>query len=372
MTGHDSGPAKPRTRARRRWIVAATLVAMTALVVSLPPVQAGASAAFTVAEGFGHSVPRPFAPEITRSRTSLGGVGGALYEPDGSPGPTILLAPGAAPAGTEDPRVVEVAHAISRSGRGVFIPDLEVYGEDLVPADVERIVRVAASMSETAGVPVVLVGVSFGGALSLLAAADPQLDGRVALVATFGAYFDLVGVLQAATTGASLVDGERIPWDLDPRAETIAQERITDLVPEPFGSQLGEALDGDRDPATLDPPVRAAYELLTNDDPARTFALAEQLPAQVRARLNAVSPSSVADKLADVPIAAMHAINDPVIPYGELRRIEVALPHARLMTLESFDHVDVDESSAGDWLRMLDDLRHVWRFTAAILEASSN
>ncbi|MFU8839423.1 MAG: hypothetical protein ACNA8R_01720 [Nitriliruptoraceae bacterium] len=103
-----------------------------------------------------------------------------------------------------------IATAIARADRVVVVPELEVYSEQLLPGDVERITEVALALAdEQPGV--VLAGLSFRGSLGLLAAADPQLVDQVRLVATFGAYADLAGVIQAVTTCVSLVADERLP-----------------------------------------------------------------------------------------------------------------------------------------------------------------
>ena len=381
MTSETPGPdrdpavpagtaARPASRARRVVAGLAGLLAIAVLVVwTVPAANARWLAAATVADALNLPVPRPFAPDVTREPHTAGGVAGDLYAADTAAAPAVLFVPGATPAGTDDPRVIDVAEAVARSGRDVFVPELEVYDEDLVPEDVERIVAAALALASEDRGPVVMLGVSFGGSLCLLAAADERLDGQVALVATFGGYLDLVGVLQAATTGVALVGDERIAWDADPRAEAVVRDRLTGLLAPEDRHAAGEALDGQRDPAELAPAARSAYELLTNEDPARTFPLAAELPAEVRTRIDEVSPSAVADRLADVPIVAMHATDDPVIPYGELVRLGAALPHAKLITVESFEHVDLEITSPGAWLRSAADLWRTWRFASVVLGA---
>ncbi|MGH3442210.1 MAG: alpha/beta hydrolase family protein, partial [Nitriliruptorales bacterium] len=111
---------------------------------------------------------------------------------------------------------------------------------------------------------------------------------------------------------------------------------------------------------------RTIHALLTNRDPERTFELAEQLPAQIRERIAELSPASVADRL-DMPISAMHSTDDSAVPYGELLRLGDALPHATLVTLDGFSHVDLQASSPRSWLAAVDDLWNVWRFATDIV-----
>jgi hypothetical protein len=90
----------------------------------------------------------------------------------------------------------------------------------------------------------------------------------IGLVATFGAYADLAGVIQAATTGTSLVDGERFGWEPDPRAREVVADQLLDLLPAEAAQQVEQALEGTTDPASLPAELAAVHELLTTDDPS--------------------------------------------------------------------------------------------------------
>lgn len=350
-------------RERPRILIALGLVATVALVLWLVPrSRARITAAGTVAEGLRLPSWRPAAPSISVREVTVAGVAADLYAPPGD-APTVVLVPGAVPEGREDPRVQRVARGLARADRAVVVPELAVYDQTLVVEDVRRLVDIVAARSAD-GREVALVGISFGGSLALLAAADPRLDGDVAGVATFGAYADLVGVVQAATTGTSLVDDRAIAWDADPRAERVVREQLASLLP-PAGEQaVLEALETDDGPTLPSPAARAVHELLANEDPARTYPLTRDLPPRIRARLREVSPVSVAQRLSDIPIVAMHARDDAVVPYAELLRLGQAIPHARLLTVDSFTHADLEPTSPGAWLAALDDLWTVWNFTS--------
>lgn len=339
---------------------------MVVLLLWLVPVsRAGITAVASVADGVGISSWRPFAPPVSTREGSVGGRAADLYTPAGD-APTIVLVPGAVPAGRDDPRVQGLARTLARADRRVVVPELAVYDEQLVPDDVDRLVAAARAASAEGG-PVAFVGISFGGSLALLAAADPRLDGHVAGVATFGAYADLVGVTQAATTGAAVVDGRSIPWPADPRAEEVVREQLVSLLPERQADAVRAALEGDGDPGHLTRGARAVHDLLANDEPERTYRLARALPSRIRERLAAVSPVGVADRLSDIPVLAMHTRDDPVIPYGELLRLGDTVPHARLLTVDSLEHAEFEVSSPGGWVGALDDLATLTSFTSTTL-----
>jgi pimeloyl-ACP methyl ester carboxylesterase len=335
----------------------------------LPPVQARGKALAVLAEALGIGFPRPFAAEIDRTDTTLDGVTGHLYAPR-RPSPPIVLLPGAAPLGKDDPRAVRLARSLARAGRAVFIPDLTLYEQRFDSADFDRIVRATLALGAhpAASGDVLLVGISYGGAFALIAAADPRLRGRVAQVATFGGYWDLVGVIQAVTTGTSLVGGIRVPWEGHPAARAILEEAIVGLSPEEVRQELRQAL-ATGSPQGLVPEALAVFELLRNySDPELTPSIASRVPAVLRDVLERFSPASVSGDL-QVPVVALHSTNDPAVPYGELLRLRAALPEARTLTVSSFRHVDLSTSPSGGWGSLVADAWDAWRFTSWILEA---
>jgi pimeloyl-ACP methyl ester carboxylesterase len=353
---------------RRRWAWPVAVAAAVTGLAFLPPIQARGKAAAVLAEAVGLPFPRPFAPAVSRQDATLDGVTGHLYVPD-RPSPAILLVLGAAPRGKDDPRAVRLARSLARAGRVVFVPDLALVERRFDPEDLDRIARSVVAIDEhpsTRG-PVVVVGISYGGSFALVASADARTRGRVAQVAVFGAYWDLVGVIQAVTTGVSIAGGEAVPWEGHPLARDLLVQHAVDLAPAVDRSALRAALEGGGDPAALSPEARALFDLLTNRDPARVAGLAARLAPEARAVLEGFSPSSVAGSI-EVPVVAMHSVDDPAVPYGEARRLAAALPGARLITVRSFRHVDFQTEGPGGWGSALADLWDAWRFASLILD----
>lgn len=346
--------------------LAVAVVAVAMLVAWLAPgPRAWITAAATVTDGVDLPTWRPFAPAVTVRTVTIADTPADVYTSRAG-APVIVLVPGAAPAGREDRRVRDLAELLARADRQVVVPELAVYGEDLVVDDIELLVDTVLHLSAD-GRPVVLVGISFGGSLALVAAAHPAVDGRVAGVATFGAYADLVGVLQAAVTGVSLVGDQEVPWAADPRAEEVVRDHLIGLLLPDEAPLVRTALDTGDVPADMPPSARAVVDLLTHDDPRRTDDLAASLSPDVRARLDGVSPVVVADRLTHVPIVAMHARDDPVIPYGEALRLGAAVPTAHILTVEGLEHAELQLARPGGWLRALDDLRTMWSFTSRLV-----
>jgi pimeloyl-ACP methyl ester carboxylesterase len=351
----------------RLWLFAIPALVLTVAAL-LPAVQARGKAIAVLVEAVGGSFPRPLAPSVERKDVSLDGVTGHLYVPD-RPSPPVLLLPGAATRGKDDPRAVRLARSLARAERLVFVPDLTLASRRFDPEDIDRIVRAIVALSEhpSGGGPVVVLGISYGGSFALVAAADPRVAGKLERVAVFGAYFDLVGVIQAVTTGASLVDGVRVPWQGHPLAGAMLQEVTISLISEHARRPLRAVLAGNAEPASLPPDARGLYDLLVNRDPAATFDLAERLPDETRDVLARFSPSSVAERIR-VPVVAMHSSDDPAVPYGESLRLVRALPDVRLVTVRSFRHVDLEAAGPGGVGSLLGDLWDAWTFTTWVLE----
>lgn len=348
------------------WLLALALTVIGALS---PPVTARVKAVAVAGEAIGFAVPRPFAREVRRVEARVGGVLGDLYAA-GAPAPAMILLPGATTAGRDDRRAVAVARAIARSGRTVFVPELVLYRRRIDASDLDRIVEAAAALADhpLGRGPVSVVGFSYGGSYGLVAAADPRLRGQVAQVATFGAYWDLVGVVQAATTGTSVVGDRRLRWDADPAAGALLTEHAVQLAPVAQRAALTAALVGEGDPADLAPEAAALHALLTNDDPERTRDLAGALAPAARATLRRFSPATVAGEL-DAPLVALHAVDDPAVPSAEALRLQADRPDARVLTVELFDHVDFTGTGL---LAAAPDLWRTWRFTTWVLAAQEH
>lgn len=352
-----------RSRIARRAAVTALVVAVAS---ALPPVQARVKAADVVAYSLGRSLPRPFAKRVDRSETRLGGVTGDLYVPGGE-APPLVLVHGAAPRGKDDPRLVRLARALAAADRLVFVPDLELKNRAFEERDLERIVESIAALSDhpaaSAG-RVQVVGISYGGSFALVAAADDRVSAAIEQIAVFGAYFDLVGYIQAITTGTSIVADRRVEWERPARAEELLREVSVQAAPNRVRPALRGALEGRVAPEDLGPEARRIYGFLANEGPQRTYELVSGLPDDMRAVLSRFSPSTTAAGLT-APVIVLHARNDPAVPYAESLRLIDALPEARLVTLEHFGHVDLE----GGIAEAAPDLWSAWRFASWILSA---
>ncbi|MGH3329557.1 MAG: alpha/beta fold hydrolase [Streptomycetales bacterium] len=363
MAPHEK--ARSVLRSRRLAVFAGIVVIVFGLAL-LPPVQARGKAAATMAEALGADLPRPFAASVERRTVELGGVSGHLYTP-GERAPAVVVLAGATREGKNDPRVVGLARALARGHRIVYVPDLRLHRLEVDPGDIGRVVRSVAALRRLPAVEgdAVLLGFSFGGSYGLVASADRRIRGSVALVATFGSYYRTVGLVQALSTGASLVGGRRVPWSPHPDTRIVLRKLAYRLVEPGERPQLSAAFHNRARPGELPRDVRAVHAFVTHDDPTRTRALTDRLDRRARAALARFSPATVAARLS-TPVVAMHARDDPVVPHAELSRLDRAMPEATTLTVSSFEHVDFGADNLGQGAR---DLFTVWRFGTHIFDA---
>ena len=154
-----------------------------------------------------------------------------------------------------------MAAALARAGRMVFIPELDLYSERFTEADLERFVVSVEGLHALPGRPITVVGFSFGGSFALVASAEERMEGKLSRIATFGAYFRLEGLIQAISTGVSVVDGRVIPSEGHPLAKEVLTAHTVEQLPAEQRDPVLAALDGRVDPDELAEEGRALYEL---------------------------------------------------------------------------------------------------------------
>jgi pimeloyl-ACP methyl ester carboxylesterase len=370
-----AAPKRRNSRSRRfRRLGRGLLALLVAVEIGslIPAVRALAKGLPVLARAAGVGLPRPFAVRVTVEPIHLASgpegpqVVGDLYLPE-VPAPGIVLVPGGAPEGKDDPRLVRLARSIAGANRTVFVPDLLLRNQTFEGSDIERIIRSVGFLRHR--VPdgsVGVLGISYGGSFSLIAAEDPRIASSVRYVATFGSYFDLLGVVQGITTGATIDRGRVVRWRTVPEAHRILMDAAVRLSDPAARGPLREAL-GSGDPSALTPEVRAIYDVLNNRDPRLTPALAERLPPAFRQALAGFSPSTNIGRL-QAPLFILQSENDPATPPTEARRLHEAVPRSRLTVLRYFLHVEPGD--AGTPLRgQAADVLRAWGFVAELLRA---
>jgi pimeloyl-ACP methyl ester carboxylesterase len=258
-----------------------------------------------------------------------------------------VLVHGGNPGGIDDPRVRRLAEAFCRVGRTVLAPSLVLAERRMDADDGLRILDAIDELADRTG-PVVVVAFSYGGALALCALAQrPSIQARVRSLATVGTYYDVVHLIEGATTGNVCVNGSLHPWQ--PPAPALGQ----------VGPLLADFLGGRK--------LEVVEEILANRDPRRTAPLVAQLPDDVRSMLDAISPAKHITTIR-VPLLALHSRLDPAAPAIESAQLVAAVrrrARARLTLVGSLRHVTPVGTLLG-WVR---DAPGLVRFAASILRA---
>src|SRR5947208_973744 len=176
-------------RSRARWLVVLS-AALVVLIVLARPYFLGLSFVVRAADVRGmvrraaDLDTQPWSEREVTIPTRSGSLHGRQYEPR-SIVRTVLLTSGLHPAGIDEPRLVGLARELAASGLGVVTPDIpELSHFEITPAITDGIEDAAAWLAGRGGARrgprVGLVGISFSGGLSIVAAGRDALRDRVA------------------------------------------------------------------------------------------------------------------------------------------------------------------------------------------------
>jgi dienelactone hydrolase len=138
--------------------------------------------------------------------TRRGPMRARIYEPEGSHTRAALLTSGLHASGIDEPRLVRLARDLASSHIVIVTPDIpELSRFEIAPAITDAIedagVWLASDATLAPDHTAALMGISFSGGLSIVAAGRPSLANRVAYVFSLGGHDDLARVLRYLCTG---------------------------------------------------------------------------------------------------------------------------------------------------------------------------
>ena len=368
----DAGDEMPCSTRAPSWL---TVLALTALVALAPgacsPSRAieAADVLADVAAGDGPSRLKRLRPEPKRTPVVYQVAGrrhaGDIYEPGDGAVAALVLVPGVARAGKDDPRLVAFAKTLARARFAVLVPDIEnLRALKVSRADAGNIADAVQYLARRGGTgedpSVGLVAISYAVGPALLAALEENTGRRVRFVLAIGGYYDIEAVVTFFTTGyfREQADG---PWrHLEPnaygkwifvrnnadrltaRADRAALADIAERKLKNLTAEIGDLV------AKLGPEGRAVHALLVNDDPQRAPALIAALPLAVRADMVALDlKNQDLSKLA-ARLILVHGRDDAIIPYSESKALAAVAPRAELYVVDSLAHVDLGLSGLID------------------------
>jgi dienelactone hydrolase len=138
------------------------------------------------------------------------------FRPSGGATHATLVVSGVHPDGIDEPRLIDLARDLAATGVNVVTPDIPDLRTYRLTARVTDTIEHAALWLTTrdelsGGRRVGMIGVSFSGGLSVVAAGRERLRDRVAYVLSFGGHGNLPRVLRYFCTGAEPSPGGGIP-----------------------------------------------------------------------------------------------------------------------------------------------------------------
>ena len=202
---------------RRRLALIVVLASLAGLGWLAWPYAEGASFVVRAAEMQGRlrTAADALTEEITERNIVLpigNGLGARIYEPVGGFRRAALLTSGIHPSGIDEPRLTALARQLSASGIAVITPDIpDLSRFAITPAITDAIEQAAGWLAADARFApdgtIGLMGISFSGGLSIVAAGRPSLRGRISYVFAFGGHGDLPRVLRYLCTGVEPAPG---------------------------------------------------------------------------------------------------------------------------------------------------------------------
>lgn len=312
----------------------------------------------------------------TTIATRHGHVPARFYRPDSGFDRTVLLVPGIHAMGIDEPRLTALAKDMAGSGVGVMtmaLPDLMRY--EITPRSTDVIEDAVASLSRRRDLApdgqVGMIGISFAGGMSIVAAGRPSIRDRAAFVLSFGGHGDLPRVIRYLCTGeAPQVEGIEIHPPHDYGVAVVLYGMTPRVVPPEQVERLREGIrtflwasqltlvDQKKADATFAkaremakalPEPSATYLKHVNDRNVKALGpLLVPHIAEVAAH-KAISPQRT-DSTPSAPVYLLHGAGDTVIPTVESyllaehlrsRDADVRLLLSRLIT-----HAETDKSAA--------------------------
>lgn len=268
-----------------------------------------------------------------------GAVHARLFDPATPAGTTLAIFPGVHGGGVEEPRMNALARQFAANGLRVLIAPLPELRRYIIgPRSTDDVEDVALWLSSQRALApsgkIGLVGVSFAGGLTLVAAGRPSLAGKLELVAAMGTHGDLPRAMKYLVTGV-LPDGTSQAAH-DYGVAVILLAGAHHFAPPEQVEPLRHAITAFLDASSLDVTAPAKSQRLF--DEARRLENALPQPAREvmglvnRRDVKTLGPRLVpyleelggADALSPersmvttAPVFLLHGSHDNVIPYTE-------------------------------------------------------
>lgn len=303
-------------------------------------------------------------------------VAGDLYLAVANPQAGVLLMPGAAEKGKDDPRLTAFANSLARGGFAVLVPDLESFRSLKVSsADIastaDAFAWLVAREDLSPGGRAGIFSFSYASGPAILASFDARIAGRVRFIMAVGGYYDVKEVLTFFTTGYYLKEGRPAHMEPNSYGKWIFVLSNLERLPDPsdralFHELARRKLDNVDAPgadlaARLTPPGRTLYDFVENRDPARAPLLLSRLPEAIRRDIETLDLVRYDLTRTSTRFILIHGYDDDIIPYTQSIALSRHLPQGQvgLYLVYGLQHVDLKP-------RLVDKFR-LWRAISALL-----
>jgi len=350
-----------------RKLAAAALFALSAFVLASPSATRmyRASALLSaLAVGQHDAEQYGVLPIVTELDLSVPGRNGAIRariyrRPDQRRARGLVLAHGVHYRGIDEERLVPFARELARSGLVVLTPELDDLADYRITtagagviSDSVRYLSTRKDLLVEAKVGV--IGLSFAGGLALVAASEPELDGKLLFVTSVGGHHDLARVLRFFIRNeVETPEGTRREPAHDYGLLVLIYGHLEHFVPEADRAVVGQALRAWLHEEKSEAFARVA--LRTTREGERVYELAmtqklqvfgpelEAIVAGHASELTALSPKGRLGRIR-APVYLLHGEGDNVIPPSETRWAALELETHEHVALVSplLRHVDVD------------------------------
>jgi dienelactone hydrolase len=338
-----------------RWLLVFGLVLLGTAAIWGPAYARGASFVIRAAQLRGRllEAARAHAQAFTISSvhdvpTRHGAIRGRLYHPNEFTRRSVVLVPGVHAAGIDEPRLTAFASELAATGievAAIELPDLTRYEFDARSVDMieDAALWLKSRASSKRDQKVGLMGISFAGGLSVVAAGRPAIRDDLAFVFSFGGHGDLPRALRYLCTGLEpptpadppgAPPRYRAPHDYGVAVIllSLADQMVPSAQVEPLRTGILTFLQASQlDPvdkqaaaelfeqaahtaASIDEPAATLLRLVNDrnvkDLGARLLPVLEQTPYSA-----SLSPERSAPPVA--PVFLLHGTDDTVIPSVE-------------------------------------------------------
>lgn len=366
QNGAPSGASRSNaSRLPRFWLALALILIL--LLIATPPVYRHLRAAgvlMVIADMHDsplmHIGANPVSEEVITFHSTMDEPA-RIYHPVGVTHPSpVVVVHGVHHLGMEEPRLKRFARALASHGYLVMTPQVDPLADYNVEKGSAVIIGDAVhELARRSGSPKVgLLGLSFAGGMSLIAASDPAVAGQLSAVVAVGAHDNLERVLRYYETdhtagpngepftpkaheyGSLVTAYSHVPLYFS--AADVPQARVV------LRTLLWEHVDQAKEEAKkLSPAGQARMAELFAHDTKSLVADTDKALAQVRPELIAASPSTYAARI-HVPVYLLHGAEDNVVPPTETLWLEHDLPKGvvkEALVTKAIGHVEVDGSS---------------------------